>query len=84
MKLTSTQKEHIKSNLFEQIKNPATRSKIISTAIGYADETGEDGDLELMVMFLMDKENAEMVEDLYQQYGTRTPSDAQESDDETK
>jgi hypothetical protein len=84
VKLTSTQKESIKSNLFEQIKNSETRSKIISTAIGYADETGKDDDLELMVMFLMDKENADMVEDLYQQYGTRTPSDAQESDDEKK
>ena len=45
MKLTQEQKESIKNELFAKVKNADTRSKIIATAYGYANENGKDGDL---------------------------------------
>ena len=54
MKLTQEQKDVIRMELLRDIKDPEIRSKIISTAYGFAHENGEDGDLESMVSYLMD------------------------------
>ena len=54
MKLTQEQKDVIWIELFRDIKDHEIRSRIISTAYGYAHENGEDGDLESMVLYLMD------------------------------
>ena len=77
MKLSEEQKNSIKDQLFSTIKNSETRSKIISIATGYADETGEDGDLESMVLFLMDSENSSKIDELFEQYGMSMPYTAE-------
>lgn len=50
---------------------------IISIANGYANETGEDGDLESMVLFLMDEQNSSKIDELFEQYGMSTPYTAE-------
>ncbi len=54
MKLTQEQKNVIRMELFRDIKDHEIRSKIISTAYGFAHKNREDGDLESMVSYLMD------------------------------
>jgi hypothetical protein len=68
MKLTTEQKNSIKNQLLTTVKNPETRSRIIAIAYGYANENGEDGDLESMVSYLMNKENANKIDELFDQY----------------
>jgi hypothetical protein len=68
MKLTTEQKNSIKNQLLTTVKNPETRSKIIAIAYGYANENGKDGDLESMVSYLMNKENADKIDELFDQY----------------
>ena len=77
MKLSEEQKNSIKTTFMATIKNAETRSKIISIATGYADETGEDGDLESMVLFLMDEENSSKIDELFEQYGMSMPYTAE-------
>ena len=52
MKLTEEQKSVIRAELFKNIKNDETRSKIISTAFGFAHENGEDGDIEKKIIHI--------------------------------
>ena len=42
MKLTDEQKSTIRAELFTEVKNPETRSRIITTAYGFAHENGQD------------------------------------------
>lgn len=71
MKLTQEQKSSIRSELFAKVKNPDMRSKILTTAYGYAEENGEDGDVESMVLYLMD--NRDEVNELFNEYGMSMP-----------
>jgi hypothetical protein len=71
MKLTQEQKDSIKSELFTKIKNAEVRSKILTTAYGYAEENGKDGDIESMVLYLMD--NQDKVNELFNEYGMSMP-----------
>ncbi len=75
MKLTKEQKESIKTELFATVKNPDTRSKIIATAYGYAQENGKDGDLESMVSYLMD--NKDKIDELFNEYAMSMPYTAE-------
>jgi hypothetical protein len=72
MKLTPEQKNSIKNELLTRVKNPETRSKIIAIAYGFANENGKDGDLESMVSYLMNKENEDKIDDLFDQYALST------------
>lgn len=71
MKLTKEQKDSIKNELFTKVKNPETRSKILTTAYGFAHENGEDGDLESMVSYLMD--NKDKIDELFNEFGMSAP-----------
>jgi hypothetical protein len=71
MKLTQEQKESIKNELLTTVKNADTRSKIIATASGYANENGKDGDLESMVSYLMD--NKDKIDELFNEYAMSMP-----------
>jgi hypothetical protein len=71
MKLTNEQKSVIRDELFRNIKNDETRSKIISTAFGFAHENGEDGDIEKMVSYLMDNKNK--IDELFMEFGMSMP-----------
>ena len=71
MKLTQEQKESIKNELFTTVKNADTRSKIIATAYGYANDNGKDGDLESMVSYLMD--NKDKIDELFNVYAMSMP-----------
>lgn len=71
MKLTQEQKESIKNELLATVKNADTRSKIIATAYGYANENGKDGDLESMVSYLMD--NQDKIDELFNEYAMSMP-----------
>ncbi len=62
MKLTTEQKDAIRNQLFETVKNQEKRSRILTVAYGFANENGEDGDLESMVLYLMDKENESQID----------------------
>lgn len=75
MKLTQEQKESIKNELFATVKNADTRSKIIATAYGYAEESGKDGDLESMVSYLMD--NKDKIDELFNEYAMSMPYTAE-------
>jgi hypothetical protein len=77
MKLSEEQKNSIKTTFMANVKNAETRSKIISIATGYAEETGQDGDLESMVLYLMDKDNESKMDDLFEQYGMSMPYTAE-------
>lgn len=57
--------------LIRNIKDPEIRSKIISTAYGYAHENGEDGDIESMVSYLMG--NLNKVDELFNEYAMSMP-----------
>lgn len=72
MKLTEEQKNSIKNELLTRVKNPETRSKIIAVAYGFAKENGKDGDLESMVSYLMNKENEDKIDELFDQYAMST------------
>lgn len=71
MKLTNEQKSVIREELFRNIKNEETRSKIISTAFGFAHENGEDGDIEKMVSYLMNNKNK--IDELFMEFGMSMP-----------
>ena len=71
MKLTDEQKSVIRAELFRNIKNEETRSKIISTAFGFAHENGEDGDIERMVSYLMN--NKDKINELFVEFGMSMP-----------
>ena len=71
MKLTNEQKSVIREELFRNIKNEETRTKIISTAFGFAHENGEDGDIEKMVSYLMDNKNK--IDELFMEFGMSMP-----------
>jgi len=71
MKLTQEQKDSIRSELFAKVKNADVRSKILTTAYGYAEENGKDGDIESMVLYLMD--NQDKVNELFNEYGMSMP-----------
>jgi hypothetical protein len=71
MKLTNEQKSVIRDELFRNIKNDETRSKIISTAFGFAHENGEDGDIEKMVSYLMNNKNK--IDELFMEFGMSMP-----------
>jgi len=71
MKLTPEQKDSIRSELFAKVKNADNRSKIITTAYGYANENGKDGDVESMVLYLMD--NQDKIDELFNEYGMSMP-----------
>lgn len=73
MKLTQDQKNAIKNEFFKTVKNSEMRSKIISIAYGFAHENGEDGDIESMVLFLMDKENADKIDELFNEFANSIP-----------
>ena len=73
MKLTTEQKHSIKSELLTKVKNAETRSRIISTAYGFANKNGQDGDLESMIAFLMDPNNSDKLDDLYDKYSMSIP-----------
>ena len=69
MKLTAEQKGAIKSQFFETVLDPEKRSRILAIAYGFAKENGEDGDLESMVLYLMDEKNESKIDDLFDEYG---------------
>ena len=71
MKLTEKQKTAIRVELYKKVKNANTRSKIIATAFGFAEENGEDGDLESMVSYLMRNQNK--IDEMHKTYGMITP-----------
>ena len=71
MKLTQEQKDVIRMELLRDIKDPEIRSKIISTAYGFAHENGEDGDLESMVSYLMGHQ--EKINELFNEYAMSMP-----------
>ena len=71
MKLTNEQKSVIREELFRNVKNGETRSKIISTAFGFAHENGEDGDIEKMVSYLMN--NKDKIDELFMEFGMSMP-----------
>jgi hypothetical protein len=71
MKLTNEQKSVIRDELFRNIKNDEIRSKIISTAFGFAHENGEDGDIEKMVSYLMNNKNK--IDELFMEFGMSMP-----------
>jgi hypothetical protein len=73
MKLTTEQKEAIKNQLFETVKNQEKRSRILTVAYGFANENGEDGDLESMVLYLMDKENESQIDELFEEFSMSMP-----------
>ena len=83
MKLTTEQKEAIRNQLFETVKNKDTRSRILSIAYGYANESGKDGDLESMVLYLMDKDNENKMDDLFEQYVMSMPYVSETDDKKT-
>jgi hypothetical protein len=68
MKLTTEQKGAIKSQFFETVLDPEKRSRILAIAYGFAEENGEDGDLESMVLYLMDEKNESKIDDLFAEY----------------
>jgi hypothetical protein len=80
MKLTTEQKDAIKNQLFETVKNQEKRSRILTVAYGFANENGEDGDLESMVLYLMDKENESQIDELFDEFSMSMPY-ISESDD---
>ena len=80
MKLTTEQKEAIRNQLFETVKNQEKRSRILTVAYGFANENGEDGDLESMVLYLMDKENESQIDELFEELSMSMPY-ISESDD---
>lgn len=65
-KLTNAQKNEIRMSLLEKIKDDDMRSKIMTIAFSYSDETGKPDDLEKMVYFLT--ENPSRVDDLYKEF----------------
>ncbi len=65
-KLTEGQKNEIRMSLIEKITDDDMRSKIMTIAFSYSDETGEPDDLEKMVYFLM--ENPSRVDDLHKEF----------------
>ena len=73
MKLTAKQKGAIKSQFFETVLDPEKRSRILSIAYGFAEENGEDGDLESMVLYLMDEKNEGKIDDLFDEYAMSAP-----------
>lgn len=82
MKLTEKQKTAIKIELYKKVKNANTRSKIIATAFGFAEDNGEDGDLESMVSYLM--ENQDKIDQMYKTYGMVTPYISENGNKKTK
>lgn len=80
MKLTTEQKDAIKNQLFETVKNQEKRSRILSIAYGFANENGEDGDLESMVLYLMDKENESKMDELFDEYVMSMPYTSETDD----
>ena len=68
MKLTTEQKDTIRSQFFETVSDPEKRSRILSIAYGFAEEKGEDGDLESMVLYLMDEKDESKIDDLFTEY----------------
>ena len=80
MKLTTEQKDAIRNQLFETVKNQEKRSRILTVAYGFANENGEDGDLESMVLYLMDKENESQIDELFEEFSMSMPY-ISESDD---
>ena len=73
MKLTTEQKEAIRNQLFETVKNQEKRSRILTVAYGFANENGEDGDLESMVLYLMDKDNEKQIDELFEEFSMSMP-----------
>lgn len=73
MKLTTEQKEAIRNQLFETVKNQEKRSRILTVAYGFANENGEDGDLESMVLYLMDKDNESQIDELFEEFSMSMP-----------
>ena len=71
MKLTTEQKDTIRSQFFEAVSDPEKRSRILSIAYGFAEEKGEDGDLESMVSYLM--RNQDKIDEMHKTYGMITP-----------
>jgi hypothetical protein len=80
MKLTAEQKDAIKNQLFETVKNQEKRSRILTVAYGFANENGEDGDLESMVLYLMDKENESQIDELFEEFSMSMPYLAEADD----
>lgn len=81
-KLTSEQKNDIRLSLFEDVKDPDIRQKIMSIALAYSDENGEDGDLEKMTFFLI--QNPDRVDDLYSEFVGYLDFDIDESNSRSK
>lgn len=81
-KLTEGQKNEIRMSLLEKIKDDDMRSKIMTIAFSYSDETGEADDLEKMVYFLM--ENPSRVDDLYREFVGSMSFDATEGKEPKK
>ena len=73
MKLKTEQKEAIRNQLFETVKNQEKRSRILTVAYGFANENGEDGDLESMVLYLMDKDNESQIDELFEEFSMSMP-----------
>lgn len=81
-KLSAEQKNEIRFSLFEKIQNEDTRSRIMSIAFAYSDESGEEDDLEKMIHFLISNQNR--VDELYNEFVGYLPSDTVESKTDTK
>lgn len=73
MKLTLEQKNSIKNQLLETVKNRDKRSRILTIAYGYAHENGGDDDFESMIFYLMDKENESKIDELFEEFGMSMP-----------
>lgn len=82
MKLTEQEKSVIKNELFRTVKNSETRSRIITTAYGFAHENGEDGDVEKMVSYLMD--NPDKLQELFNEYALSAPFETEKPEKKKK
>jgi hypothetical protein len=76
-KLTETQKTAIRLSVLNDVKDDEQRSKILSIAFMYAEETGQDDDLEKMALFLMNNPNR--IDELFKEFVGYQPENATES-----
>jgi len=75
MNLTPEQKTQIRSWFFDNVKDAEKRTRILSTAFGYADGGDDDGDLEDMVWYLSQPENADKIDELFAKFASNTIED---------
>lgn len=76
-KLTDSQKTSIRLSLFEDIKDANLRSKIMTIALSYGDETDDEDAVDKMAYFLL--KNPDRIEEMYKEFAGYFPEGATES-----